>query len=264
MSPLYVLAFCLLLGACDGPAASFDKFSVSHPLNMQKVLGSEATLLSPDDTVHLRVQYDLATKENLFFNCDDSSLLVKAQVFYHRRLYYLVEQLPTSGYWVHAVRIRNNRIQGLTSGYKQMEDLSANIKQGRLAGLIRYRSLTDDSIRLRFDVKQLRSFYLAELDSFASYRLVPKALDSQLVALRPSSSPSLYPNPASSQTTLLFDSSALRTIQVYDKLGRLVQTFQSQGSEQSLSVQQLLEGSYSVRIISEKQNSPVMHLIVKH
>ncbi|MCB2407818.1 T9SS type A sorting domain-containing protein [Hymenobacter lucidus] len=259
---LLFLGFGFLLSSCDGPAARFDTFSIVRPVNLAKELGHELTLVARD-TLQLRLQSDPASGSTLITNTDDSTVLLDARIFYRRGLYYAVEDLK-SGCWVHAFRVHRNQVQGLATGYKQMEDLSTLVQHGNFADLARYRSLSDDSIRLRFDARLLRRFYLAELDSFPRYRITtaPPGL-AAAVTVAPADQLSLHPNPAATITTLTFTTAAPRTVSVYNASGQLMRTIPAQTARTAISVQDLPAGTYVVRVTSATHPAQTARLLVQ-
>lgn len=260
---LFLLAFGVLLSSCDGPAARFDQFTVARPINLSQELGPTVTLLNSEDTLQLRLQFAPTTGTTLITNAQDSAVFLEARIFYQRGLYYAVED-QQSGCWVHALRIRKGQIQGLATGFKQMEDLSALVQHGSFSELVRYRSFSDDSIRLRFSAQPLRRFYLAELDSFPSYRIVTSQPRVAAVPPAAKASISVYPNPATSHATLTFGTSATRSVQVYSAQGQLVHTVLTQGLRQEVVVQNWPAGNYIVRVSTPAATTQTARLLVQH
>ena len=144
-----------------------------------------------------------------------------------------------------------------------MEDLSTLVQHSNFPELVRYRSLSDDSIRLRFSAPALRRFYLAELDSFPRYRVVASRPAVAQVLPAAEASVTLSPNPAASHATLTFSTSAPRTVQVYSAQGRLVQTIPTQSLSQELAVQEWPAGTYIVRISSPTAKAQTARLLVQ-
>ncbi|UOQ70277.1 T9SS type A sorting domain-containing protein [Hymenobacter cellulosilyticus] len=262
---LCYLALGLLLTSCDNPAVSFDSFAVTRPVNLARQLGPAVTLLGPTDTLQLRLHFDAASGTTLVTRAQDSAMILEARIFFRRGLYYAVEDWE-SGCWVHALRIRGGQVQGLATGYEQMLDLSTLVQRGNFRELVRYRSLSNDSICLRFDARRLRSFYLAQLDSLPSYRLAPAqsaAPAARVAAATPDPDrPHLYPNPASTTTTLRFASAVPRTVRLYNAAGQLVQTIETLTASTALPVQDLPAGTYAVRITGTTPQTT--RLLVQH
>ncbi|WP_185816859.1 T9SS type A sorting domain-containing protein [Hymenobacter metallilatus] len=254
MRTAFLLILLSLLTACEEPAARFDEVVVARPLNLAQVLGPRGMLLA-EDTIQFGLTYDAQTGLNTFSIEHDSSReeWLSAQAFRYRGLYYLVTARPNSGgSWVHAVRIRRGLVQGLNTGHAQMQDLSGAIEGGRFAQLVRFRSFSGDSVRVRFDKRQLHSFYAAMPDSFPAYRLRP-AVDARAVPLagaQPTAAPELYPNPATTETTLRFSGPAHRQIQVLDLQGRLVGAFSTAAASFTFSTTNLPSATYLVRVES--------------
>jgi ribosomal protein S6 len=251
---LYVPLLGLL--SCESPSATFDTFPIRHPQNLEKKLGSRLRLISAHDTLNLQVKYDPQSKRNIITQSGTQDTLLNAWALHHRRLYYLVQPHKDATYWVHAVRIRGNEVQGLATSWEQMMDLSQVVRQGAFPALVRYRSFTSDSSRLRFDVRQLHDFYAAEVDSFTVYQTV------SATAHRSSSSmpdvPTLYPNPAQQQATLRFAEAGKRTVQVLSITGQCLYRTETDAHTLSLPVAQLPVGQYIVRasgLVGQKPSS---------
>ena len=74
----------------------------------------------------------------------------------------------------------------------------------------------------------------------------------------------LYPNPASSQVTINYESEGLKTISVIDISGRVVMMKEMNESAYVLSVDDLKKGTYFVRISDgSNQKSVVKQLIIE-
>lgn len=244
---------CGLLAGCENPSATFDAFRIAHPQNLERRLGSRLQLLSATDTLDLRVHFDVASQRNIITYAATGDTLLEATALRYRQLYYLVQQQPKAGCWVHAVRIRGNEVQGLASGWEQMADVSQAVREGQFSELVRYRNLVNDSARVRFDAKQLREFYTAEIDSFPVYHAVPQvaASGSQTVS---SKLPALYPNPARDYTTLDFAVPASRVIHLFSATGQLLYRTETKNQTVILPVAQFPVGHYVVRSSSSLRN----------
>ncbi|WP_162303495.1 T9SS type A sorting domain-containing protein [Hymenobacter sediminis] len=238
------------------------------PIDLARVVGSDITLLGSYDTLKLTLWLDPVTRRNFVIDKSDSSQILDAWAFRYRRLYYLAEPVGDSGYWVHAVRIRGRQIQGLGTGYQQMKDLAGAIRRGYAPGLVRFQRASGDSMRLRFNSAELQSFYLAELDSFPTYRMQVKrstATGQRLSVAHSSNTLYCYPNPASVTTMLHFTSAETRTIQLYDMRGRLLQVHHTQAPELRVSVEPLATGTYIVQSFSAgSKSAETIKLMVNH
>jgi hypothetical protein len=72
----------------------------------------------------------------------------------------------------------------------------------------------------------------------------------------------LYPNPASSKVNLTFEDDAMRTIEVVDKDGTVVQSQIVSGKEHTLDVKALPKGQYFVRQRSGKSGETTIDRLV--
>jgi Secretion system C-terminal sorting domain len=232
------------------------------------VLGPTPQLLGPLDTLALRLHFNAATGFTDFRLQNDSTTQswFTARAFRFRGLYYLVEKRPDAGYWVHAVRIRRGQVQGLGTGYRQMLALSEAAWRGRWPQLL---APEGDSLRLRFDRQQLRAFYAAEVDNFATYRLAaaptaqPHSAPSATHISAPS--PSLYPNPASTIATLSFSDAAPRTVQLHDMQGHLLHSYSAPTTWLTIPVADFRNGPYMLRVETlRKDQITSLRLVVAH
>ncbi|MCR5888541.1 T9SS type A sorting domain-containing protein [Hymenobacter sp. J193] len=252
------------------PTARFDAFPISRPQNLTRLLGSRVTLISPQDTLALEITFDPHTGLNTLRQGATDTMLT-ADVFRFRGLYYFVESLGDSSCWVHAVRIERGQVQGLNTGYWQMDSLTSLVKQNAWPELVRYHSAARDSFRLRFDRRVLRKFYAGQPGIFPIYRVQPqstaqRALVTQPHTTAPDTSISLYPNPASRQATLDFGTAADREVQVYTTQGGLIKTYSVKASLFVLPVAELPAATYLVRITSMNSSKPgrTLRLLVQH
>ncbi|WP_190242456.1 T9SS type A sorting domain-containing protein [Hymenobacter lapidiphilus] len=217
---------------------------------MAKKLGPNLTLAGPDDTLRLHLAFDVAMGSNIFTTPADDTVLV-ARVFRFRGLYYFVQTTHEGAHWVHAMRISRGQVQGFGTGYEQVLALSRRVKVGDFPELVRFRNAANDSLRLRFDKRQLRPFYVAQLDSIPAYKLLTtEPLPGPAKASVPPVAAIIgpYPNPAREQTTLSFATAANRLVTLYDNQGRRLRTLPTTGSRLTFSVADLPAGNYVVRI----------------
>lgn len=256
------------LTGCEEPTVTFDAFVLPQPVDMTRVLGPAPRLLGPQDTLALRLHFDAATGFTDFRLQNDSTMhsWLTARAFRFRGLYYLVENRPDDGYWVHAVRIRRGQVQGLGTSYRQMLALSEATWQGNWPQLL---APNGDSMRLRFDRQQLRTFYATQVANCATYQLVvTPAARPHFVSSPPPVSGlhlSLYPNPASSTATVLLGDAAAYHVQLYNEQGHLVRSYQVSSSQLVVPVAALRNGTYLVRINSAgKRPSTTLRLEVAH
>ncbi|UYZ62858.1 T9SS type A sorting domain-containing protein [Hymenobacter weizhouensis] len=213
----------------------------------------------------MATQFDPSTKRSRIINLADSSLLLDAWVLRHRRLYYVVEPQANSSCWVHAVQIRDGEVRGLLTGFLQMSHLAAAVRKGYAAELVRYRHPEPDSIRLRFDIKHLRTFYAAELDSLPAYRLQQSARQASVLPASAIAVPArLYPNPAHTRATLDFSYAGRRTVQLFNTRGQQVRTYDSLAATLDIPVDGLPAGRYIVRIVDAAARPHMLQLEVAH
>ena len=260
---LPLLLLLALLTSCEDPTVRFDAFPLPRAVNLAQVLGPEPLLLGPSDTLALRLQFDAATGFTQFQLRTDSAAQpwLTARAFRFRGLYYLVEERPETGYWVHAVRIGRGKVQGLGTGYWQMRALSEAAWQGRWPRLL---APDGDSMHLRFDARELRAFYEEQANQAHAYRLATHSASSSPAPALPLPSATVYPNPASTEATVAF-AAAARTVRLYDERGQLLHQYPVSGAPLTIPVAELANGLYLVHVYRADQRRPaILRLVVAH
>jgi hypothetical protein len=222
-------------------------------------------LATEDDTLHLRISFNRATGRNVITDSQGCDTLLDTWVLRHRRLYYFVEPRPDSGCWVHAVRIRRGQLQGFGSSWPQMYEVGRQAREGHFPALLRFRSAKEDSIRLRFDIRQLHDFFAAEVDSLPIFHIIkPMPSPAPSIAVRSSPDIQLYPNPASTQATLAFDSSTQRTARLYNSAGQLLRQWPVSARENVFPVATYPAGEYWLRVSGQSHHYKAIRLVVSH
>lgn len=257
MRIIFVLLLAGLLTACEEPTVRFEAFALPRPVNLARVLGPAPVLVGPQDTLALHLRFEPATGFTEFRVQTDSTeeSWFRARAFRYRGLYYLVEE-GDAGYGVHAVRIGRGQVQGLGTGYRQMRALSKAAWQGHWPSLL----VAGDSMRLRFDRRQLREFYREQVEGSVRYQLaaVPAADSQKMTTNTPAPTPHLYPNPASTTVTVAVGSAGARQVQLFTAHGQLLRTYPVSTPQLTLPVAVLPSGAYLVRVHQMGQGRPTM------
>ncbi|WP_426493211.1 T9SS type A sorting domain-containing protein [Hymenobacter sp. 102] len=253
--PGILLCGAWALAACEtGPTVRFEPLPpLAAPRNLVDVLGPAGRLLGPDTTQFV-LRYDPRTQLNQFsmIRAADTVPWFAARAFRYRGLYYLVTSgSDSASNWVHAARITRRSVQGLGTGYPQMQDLSAAVEGGQFAKLVRFRNFSADSVVMRFDKVALHRFYRTLPDSFPTYRL-------ETAGSAPATAPlpeypsvgtfSLYPNPAAQAVTATFAAPEARTIHVLDAAGRTVRTIATSAATTRIALDNFALGFYLLRV----------------
>ncbi|MCA8831754.1 T9SS type A sorting domain-containing protein [Hymenobacter pini] len=142
-----------------------------------------------------------------------------------------------------------------------MADLSAEVEAGKFSELVRYHSLTSDSICVRFDKATLHSFYRSLPDSFPVYRLLPTQRLSRTSTVnrdQPRAAFSVYPNPATEVATATFDTPERHAVRVLDAAGREIWQTSSSAAAIQLPMSLLSTGTYTIQA-SATNSRPVFH-----
>lgn len=157
-----LLLLCLFATvACDdGPATEQVSFTSSFPKPNKKlsaILGDTILLKYGTDTLVLAIK---SGKDfNLITNVATHDTLFNGKVSKFRGLYYFSQAFSDSSYLIHTVKIADNLIYGLTSGYRQANIIDEEVRKGAHSNLVKYRSPDSTVIRLYADKKELRKLF---------------------------------------------------------------------------------------------------------
>ncbi|UYZ57581.1 T9SS type A sorting domain-containing protein [Hymenobacter latericus] len=253
--------------ACD-PGIAFEPVPFGHVpprqrLSLEQLLGGPAVVLvGPRDTLRLRVRYEPATQLNLITSAASGDTLLHGWAYRYKRLFYLVQARPGGAYWVHAARIKANKVTGLISDYEQLAPLARAVRSGAFGQLVSARNPKGEPTRLRFEAKTLRPFYEAVLDSCTTYRLGGRPGPGPQAPATESLIASVYPNPAAGQTTIVLADTGTYHLEVVDAQGRTRLALPAARGAATLELGSLPAGTYWVRAHHAKRGRTATKLLV--
>ena len=73
----------------------------------------------------------------------------------------------------------------------------------------------------------------------------------------------VYPNPSNSDVTIEFETARQVNAQLYDGMGRLVRTFETNGEENQYKIKGLSHGIYNLRMIDPNGNAETKRIIIR-
>lgn len=164
MKKIIYLFLFVFLTSCDSNNSSFSKeiyFDSTFPnknFKLTRLLGDKINLKTDwsDSTVTLKIVSDI--RSNLIVD-NTGDTLFYGKVFKYSGLYYFNQHITDDKFWIHAVKIDDKYIYGLSSALLQMYTLRNEIITGLHKNMLK--SINSDStiIQLRFDKNELRKIY---------------------------------------------------------------------------------------------------------
>ena len=73
----------------------------------------------------------------------------------------------------------------------------------------------------------------------------------------------VYPNPSNSDVTIEFEEAKHVNAQLYDGMGRLIRTFETNGEENQYKIKGLSHGVYNLRMIYSNGNTENKRIIIR-
>jgi hypothetical protein len=152
------------LASCDGPLWPVTTFDAPFPgryCTLTDLLGDRLLLKREADTLALKIS--ATGKNNLIVDERTGDTLFDGKASMFRGLCYLSQQINDSSYWIHAVRITDDAVHGLTSAWEQTMLVERAVRGGRHPKLVQ--RITDTEIRLHPDRKAMRMLFSSIIDS---------------------------------------------------------------------------------------------------
>lgn len=143
------------------PKATFDSSFPKRNRNLANILGDLLVIKSGNDTVTLKISS--SQNSNVVTNNETGDTVFNGIVSKYRGLYYFSQQFNDTTYWIYAVKITDNLIYGLNTGWEQMLRVEKAIESGKHQKLIKY--VAKDNIRLHPDKKELKELFKSIIDS---------------------------------------------------------------------------------------------------
>jgi len=156
----------ILFSSCGDSVDYFPKTTFDSPFpkrnrDLTSILGDNLTIKSGTDTLALTIS---AFKNyNLITNSHTDDTLFKGTVCKFRGLYYFSQQINDTSFFIYAVKLTDNLVYGLFTGWSQTSIVENAIENGQYQKIIKYRSA--DKIRLHPDKRELKNIFSVIINS---------------------------------------------------------------------------------------------------
>jgi hypothetical protein len=144
------------------PMNTFDSPFIKRNISLKKLLGEELLLKTwYGDSLHLKIFTN--KKINLITEKNTGDTLFFGTVSKYKGLYYFNQQLNDSSYRIHAVKINDNIIYGLSGGWYQTYLIDEEVLTGKYNKIVKYIDTINNVIRLHPDKKEFKKFFASVL-----------------------------------------------------------------------------------------------------
>lgn len=126
------------------------------------------------DTINLRVIFNKESKITLFINSDNTDTIFTGYVSRYRTLYYLSEIKTDSTYWIGAMRIDSDTIQGLGLVKHQTLELEKYARKNLQSEIIQTSDTTNEVFSFKANKKLIRNVYLKLITDCPNLRILKR------------------------------------------------------------------------------------------
>ncbi|MFC7000045.1 T9SS type A sorting domain-containing protein [Rufibacter roseus] len=259
---LFMLAIIFVFSSCDGQLTSidrvsFDNFFPKPNKDLSKIIGNTLLLKSGSDTIYLSISSDKDI--NLITETLSGDTVFYGKVNKFRGLYYFSQAVNDTSYLIHAVKISDNLIYGLTSVFQQTALIDDEIRKGKFPKLVKYIPTDSSIFMLRTDKREMRKLYSSiigtikpdtvlqdqqkggvELDAVAAKEQIMDAEESELFF-------KVYPNPVSDFVNVMLQEQNIN-YQLIDLNGKTMATGILSKQTNRISTATLTNGIYILNL----------------
>ena len=307
---LIISSFFTLFIGCDedkfaspyGIRSYFDHPFQNRAKNLTWVLGDEFSLKREKDTLNYTVSFNKESRVNMIINKVNNDTIFEGKVCKYKQLYYFNQQISDTSYWIYAVKIENNLIRGLATGWSQMFHwdqhfdtiFTRHLKNDSLNNSNKpwpnvqpeYLDSVLKRIKITPKKKVLRPFYESivkklPVDTIIDFKLSEEEESNEVDTIFSTSDTQdynleridltnkkiinqIYPNPAVNLVNISLHSEELYNYEFIDLKGKIVMNGKLSNKENKISLTERSNGIYFIRIFSEDgQEIETVKLLVK-
>lgn len=269
------ITILIIITSCESGNISFPKTTFDSPfpkrnINLDKIIGDHLLIKSWLDT--LSISISSTRKFNLITNDKTGDTIFLGPICRYRGLYYFNQQLNDSSYWIYAVKITDNLIYGLDTGYDQMLLVDEFIDKGLYPQLVKYQ--TEDAIRLHPEKRGLKKLFTSIVDSISPDTIIntkeTSAFSFENIATGSQIDPeeyelitNVYPNPTRDYINIDLGRNENITYQLINHKSQSVLTGDLTSQKSRIDLLNLPEGIYAMVLQNKKTKQKEVLKIVK-
>lgn len=230
------------------------------------------------DTVHLGIIYDNKNKHTTLIDLIDGDTIFFGYVSKYRELFYLTEKKTDSTYWIGALNIDFDSIQGLGMIREQMCDLEDFAKQNSQSNIIQKADTSTGTFVFYADKKLIREIYPNLTKNYPKLKIITdhfdyisndwKKIESKLSVekgfkfVQDEIVESVFPNPANEFIEIDFNKLDNYIVQLINSSVRIVTTKKIKDMNLTIPVSDFDTGFYILKIYSPNDNLMETHRII--
>ena len=230
------------------------------------------------DTEKYRIDYDRKTKMNTVTRLPHRDTVFYGLVSVYRGLYYFSMPIDDSTFWIGAVNIGMDSIQGLGFLWSQMCALEGYMHQHPNSSLILSANTSRDEFRLKPDKKILKEIYPGLVAPCPKYKIISDQVEykedswapiekklkaeSQYRKVENTIAESVYPVPASDFIDIDFTNSGNYTVQLIDNSGRIILSRKVSGKFSELAINGFRPGFCILRVYAPDDKMMETHRVI--
>lgn len=239
---------------------------VADTMNDELIFKQEYNL----DTIKLGVFYNKKTKQTTFLDKADSDTIFHGYVTKYRELYYLAEQKADSAFWIGALNVEFDSIQGLGMIREQMCELEEYLEFNGNCELIEVADSVNGIYQLFPHKKTMREVYTDLIEVYPKYKIIRNQFDyenfdweqiervlsytEEYTYVENELVESVFPNPATEFIQVDFNELDNYIVQLINTSGKTVLTRKIKDINLTIPVSEIESGFYMLRIYSPGGN----------
>lgn len=277
----FLIPFIFLIASCEessleeafSPKSRFDNPFPKRSINLETVFGDQLFLLAEGDTLELSIAFEKENRVNVISDVKGGELIFKGTASRYRGMLYLNEQISDSTYWIYAVKIENDSVKGLQTGWFQMlmwdkliesrgDSLFPNNGKNRLN--LESIAKHEDDYLLTPEKKILRTFYESIIDSFPAFKILFKAdstntdsnntKKSNILEEKEIHIEKIYPNPAHDFIHIDMKHQCELNYKLQSIKGDFFTTGELNLQDNTIDISRIENGLYSITFTNEKKS----------
>lgn len=230
------------------------------------------------DTIRMSIDFDRKSRTNTLINIKDRDTIFHGLISIYRGLYYLTEKKNDTIFWIGAMNIDIDSIQGLGPIGIQMCDLEDYLNQHPESKLIQSVDTSRNAYRLRPDKKLLKQIYPAMIKHYAKLKIISDQIEyskdswtpiekklkpeTQYKKVKNIITESIYPVPASDYIDIDFTNKGNYIVQLIDNSGRTILSGNVSGNFTELAISSFKPGFYILQVYSPKDKMVETHRVI--
>lgn len=232
------------------------------------------------DTVRLGISFDRKTKLTTITDLIDIDTVFQGFVSKYRGIYYLTEKKTDTTYWIGAMNVEFDSIQGFGMIREQMCELEDFAEQNLESGIIQKADTSNGIFEFNADKKLIREIYPKLIENYPKLRIISDnfdyenndweqiqnelPVDKRFDLVQDKIVESVFPNPANDFVEIDFNEFGSYVIQLINSSGHIVTTKKIKDINLMIALSDFETGFYILRIYSPNDKLMETHrLIIK-